>query len=95
MVIVPKEGAITENDNIEKIKQAASELKERAEAVTGSINKNKMHGSKVAFLGLIFILLGSVILFNQLFPAVAISGKFWWPAFLIFIGFYLVFKKSR
>lgn len=94
MVLIPKDGEKGNPESSEKIKEATDELKERAEIVVDTLKKAKPHNSRGSFLGLILVLLGLVILFNQLLPALAISGKFWWPSFLILTGFYLIFRQK-
>lgn len=88
-LIVPKRSSQDLNGE-NRVKEVTEEIKEKAEVIKTEIEGNN-RANKVVALGLIG--LGVILLVNQVVPLAWMTSKFLWPAALIGVGVYLIFKQ--
>ena len=100
-VIIPKDPSCVDQDgkagaNTQKIKEAAKDLGEQARTVVEDFKKDKnwlADGKNL--LGILLIIVGFFVLVNQLFPLAWMRWNLLWPAALILVGVYLIFKNKK
>jgi phage shock protein C len=67
----------------------------KAKSMTSEIKKEiqtKRDGGR-SFFGIMFFIVGLVLLWNQFFPY-AIKFEILWPATMVFLGLWMIFKKQ-
>lgn len=94
-LVIPKEGGEEkEIDRGEKVSEFAKEVKNKAESMAKEIKldtKTKKTG-RISVLGVVLILIGTVTIWNQIFPRM-IEWNFFWPGLLILVGILFLFRK--
>jgi len=101
VIIIPKNPNCNDQDgkigvDTAKIKEAAKDLGEQARTVVEDLKKDKKwlaDGKNI--IGILLIIVGFIILVNQLFPLPWIRWDLLWPIALILIGAYLIFKTKK
>ena len=78
-------GGWQKSDFKERIQGLADELKSRDFSRSGSGGKN--------LLGLVIVLLGVMMLVNQIFPAHWFGWNFFWPLIFIIFGLYVLTRN--
>ena len=93
MIVIPKEG---ENPSpaAEKLIHAAGELEDKVKSATESFKHNHKHRGGSIF-GFILIVIGLLILVNQILPWYHIGFVYFWPVLFIFIGLYFIFRQRK
>lgn len=93
-LIFPQEKEVKTVDREEKVKEFASDVKDKARSMAKEIKLNTKikKYKRVNIFGVVLILLGGVIIWNQLAPF-AIDWNFFWPGLLILIGVLLLFRQ--
>jgi phage shock protein PspC (stress-responsive transcriptional regulator) len=92
LIVIPEEGdrsiagSKSKEEFKEKVESVASDIKKTVESEKGSNRGEK-------FLGLVFLLVGFVLLFNTFFPWLSF-GKLW-PLVLIIIGVAILLSGSK
>jgi len=96
-VIVPKEpGEDIHIDRREKIRDFAHEVGQKTKEMAHEVNANDWFQDSRNIFGLVVILIGIMLLANQVFPY-----RFWpdwnilWPAIIILIGLFIVAKHNK
>lgn len=90
-LVLPTKSKVTNNHEAMKqnIKDNLDEVREKVGGVVQAMRVGKDNNSRKA-LGILLIVLGTIILFDNLrFPIWFETGRFW-PLLLIVLGFYLV-----
>jgi phage shock protein C len=94
LIIPKKEGENMKKDREKNVKEFATDLKEKAQAVASEIrSETKSYRRRGSFLGLVLIILGGVLLVEKIAP-MEIQWDYVWPGILVFLGLYLVFRKQ-
>lgn len=97
-LVVPEEpGEGTQADRGEKLKEFAGEVGSKAKELAAEINLDKKRGLDLKnLLGIIIVLIGVVLLLQQVAPFVFrwFNWDFVWPTLVILLGFYLIFIKK-
>ena len=94
-LVIPKEdGEEIEINREEKIKEFAKDVKSKAKSMAKEIKKDtkiKKSGKKINVLGVVFVLIGIVAIWNQISPMV-INWDFFWPGLLVVMGVLILFR---
>lgn len=94
-LIIPKEPGIgKEIDREEKIQEFASNIKGKASEIAKEmkIDVKKSRKNRNFFLGIVFLLIGVIALWNRFLP-IEIRWDILWPVIAIGLGIYIIFKK--
>ncbi|MEK7104303.1 MAG: PspC domain-containing protein [Patescibacteria group bacterium] len=98
MFIIPGEGGQSAK---ETIKEAAGELRYKAQEVAGTIKQEAQDiqqqswwTSRKHVLGVVIMLAGLIFLLNQLFPMRFLKFNFIWPVVVMLVGFFVLLKKQ-
>lgn len=95
MIIVPKDGADYKDSVREKnAKEFVGDIKTGAKSFANQIKKNSFFKNNKALIASLIILLGFITFFEQIFPMYWFKWNLFWPLLIIFIGFYILFKKE-
>lgn len=90
-IVVPEEG-VTEKRSMKK---AVEEMSEKAKNLAKKIKEKKYRsGAAKNILGAAIAAVGLIILFEEIFPMHWLSWNIIWAAFVVFIGFYIIFKNK-
>lgn len=98
---IPKEpGEDVPIDKKAKIQEVVKGVQEGVQAVASNIkektkdNKRPL-SDKRNVVGVLFIIVGVVAIFNQIFPGYRFEWHLFWPVVFIFLGLYVIFGGER
>jgi phage shock protein C len=91
MIVIPKEGQ-SSSSTPEKITNVAGEFEDKIKSVTESFKHNHRHRSGNMF-GFILIIVGLLLLINQILPWYHVGFVYFWPIILIVFGLYFIFRQ--
>ena len=90
MLIIPKEGVIgsaQQSDHAEQIKSVAKEIGE------GMKGHSSWLGERRNMFGLILVVIGLIVLANNLLPGFGFASHFIWPALIILAGLFVIARS--
>lgn len=93
--VIPKKPEEEEAGAVEKLKGIVEHVEEGSQAVAEKIKKRGWLSNTKRVIGLAIIVIGVVVLLNNLFPVRWFRWDVFWPTALIVTGIYLVFKRER
>ncbi|MFA4957386.1 MAG: PspC domain-containing protein [Candidatus Methanoperedens sp.] len=99
-IIMPKPDKLdqTPNETIrENVQEMGDRVKEAGEGLGMAISKNieEKHSNRAGWFGIILILLGIILLLDQLNLIKWFDKDLLWPVIIIFIGVWLLIKRWR
>lgn len=98
IVILPKKGSAEYNDEVRKknAKEFVDELKQGAKSFAKEmkIEKRIEKNSNRDLLAVLLIVLGLTLFITKIFPMYWFRWDLFWPLMIVFVGFWMLFKKS-
>ncbi|MBI3956897.1 MAG: PspC domain-containing protein [Candidatus Kerfeldbacteria bacterium] len=91
-IVMPEEGAVARPAD-ERVKAFGREVKEGADRVAGEFRAAGRSSDRKTLFGFIIVIVGVVILLNQLFPHSWFRGDLAWAFIVIGFGAYLLLKR--
>ncbi len=98
LLVSPEPGEPVAVNRSEKIKEFANEVGQKGKSLAAELEMSGSdRGGAKNILGIIIILIGVALLLKRVAPFLVdwVRWDVIWPVFIILIGFFLVFKKSK
>ena len=98
MILLPKKTNEDMGESVmrENAKDLLDDLKTGAKKIAQDMKIENPVGKKdnKDLMGILIIIFGFVLFFNQIFPMHWFRWDLFWPLIVIFIGFWILFKKN-
>lgn len=99
MIVLPKRGHGEYNDDVRKehAKEFVNDIKHGVKNFAKEMKIEDAHHKKEGkdLMAVLLIIFGFILFFNQIFPTHWFRWDLFWPLIIIFIGFWILFKKEK